>query len=111
VQTCALPIYELLEAMKANPNVPVATAGLSSAGHTVMEAIAQATGVQYRHVPYDGGNPAVIATVAGEAEVVTQLAVEQAEMIRARRLRPPAAPADQPLRLQDSGESPANAYP
>lgn len=98
---------ELLDAMKANPNIPVATAGLSSAGHTVMEAIAQATGVQYRHVPYDGGNPAVIATVAGEAEVVTQLAVEQAEMIRAGRIRPLAAYADKPLVLEGYGEIPA----
>ena len=61
---------------------------LSSAGHNAMEAIAQQAGVQYRHVAYDGGNPAVIATVAGETEVTTQLAVEQAEMVRARRIRP-----------------------
>lgn len=98
---------DLLDAMRANPTIPVATAGLSSAGHTVMEAIAQATGVQYRHVPYDGGNPAVIATVAGEAEVVTQLAVEQAEMIRAGRIRPLAAYSDKPLVLEGYGEIPA----
>jgi tripartite-type tricarboxylate transporter receptor subunit TctC len=97
---------ELLDAMRANPTVPVATAGLSSAGHTFMEVIAQTTGVQYRHVPYDGGNPAVIATVAGEAEVVTQLAVEQSEMIRAGRIRPLAAYTDQPLLLEGYGEIP-----
>jgi hypothetical protein len=44
--------------------------------------IVAATGVKYKHVTYDGGNPAVVATVAGETEVTTQLAVEQAEMIR-----------------------------
>ncbi len=43
---------------------------------------------KYRHVTYDGGNPAVVATVAGETQVTTQLAVEQAEMIRGKRLRP-----------------------
>ncbi|HZJ10768.1 MAG TPA: tripartite tricarboxylate transporter substrate binding protein [Trueperaceae bacterium] len=99
---------ELLAAFEANPGqIPVATAGLSSAGHTVMEAIAAATGIEYRHVPYDGGNPAVIATVAGEADVVTQLAVEEAEMLRAGRLRALAAYSEQPLTLEGVGEIPA----
>lgn len=99
---------ELLDAFRAKPGtITVATAGLSSAGHTVMEAIAGATGVTYRHVPYDGGNPAVIATVAGETEVVTQLAVEEAEMLRAGRIRALAAFAEQPLVLKGVGEIPA----
>ena len=62
-----------------------------------MEAIAKATGIKYRHVTYDGGNPAVVSTVAGETEVTTQLAPEQAEMIKGKRLRPLAVVADQPL--------------
>ena len=99
---------DLMAAFEANPGqVSVATAGLSSAGHTVIEAIAAETGITYRHVPYDGGNPAVIATVAGEAEVVTQLAVEEAEMLRAGRLRALAAYSEQPLVLQGVGEIPA----
>ena len=68
-----------------------------------MEAIARAAGVTYRHVTYDGGNPAVLATVAGETQVTTQLAVEQAEMIRGKRLRPLAAVADKPLELEGFG--------
>src|SRR5688572_21536526 len=41
-------VGQLIEAMKANPGqVSVATAGLSSAGHNAMEAIAQQTGVEY----------------------------------------------------------------
>ncbi len=99
---------DLMDAFKANPGkVTVATAGLSSAGHTAIEAIAGATGITYRHVPYDGGNPAVIATVAGETEVVTQLAVEEAEMLRAGRLRALAAYSEQPLTLKGVGEIPA----
>ena len=58
---------ELLDAMKAKPGeITVATAGVTSGGHNAMEAISRATGVKYRHVTYDGGNPAVVATVAGE---------------------------------------------
>jgi tripartite-type tricarboxylate transporter receptor subunit TctC len=93
--------------MKADPGqVSVATAGLSSAGHNAMEAIAQQAGVEYKHVTYDGGNPAVIATVAGETEVTTQLASEQAEMIRAKRLRPLAVIGTEPLELAGYGTIP-----
>jgi tripartite-type tricarboxylate transporter receptor subunit TctC len=100
-------VGQLLEAMKANPGeVSVATAGLTSAGHNAMEAIAQQAGVEYKHVTYDGGNPAVIATVAGETEVTTQLAVEQAEMIRANRIRPLAVIGTEPLELAGYGTIP-----
>ena len=57
----------------------------------------------YRNVPYDGGNPAVIATVAGETDATTQLAVEQADHIRAKRLRPLAAVSDKALELEGYG--------
>jgi tripartite-type tricarboxylate transporter receptor subunit TctC len=98
---------ELLDAMKAKPGqISVATAGVTSAGHNAMELIAKVTGVKYRHVTYDGGNPAVVATVAGEAEVTTQLAVEQADMIRGKRLRPLATVSDKPLEIEGYGVIP-----
>ena len=97
-------VQQLLDAMKAKPGeVKVATAGVTSAGHNAMEAIARATGVKYRHVTYDGGNPAVVATVSGETDLTTQLAVEQAEMIRGKRIRPLATVSDQPLDLEGFG--------
>jgi len=74
-------VGQLIEAMKARPDIKVATAGVTSGGHNAMEAISRATGAKYRHVTYDGGNPAVVATVSGETEVTTQLAVEQIEPI------------------------------
>ncbi|HEX6016835.1 MAG TPA: tripartite tricarboxylate transporter substrate binding protein, partial [Burkholderiaceae bacterium] len=98
---------ELLDAMKAKPGqISVATAGVTSAGHNAMELISKVTGVKYRHVTYDGGNPAVVATVAGEAEVTTQLAVEQADMIRGKRLRPLATVSDKALVLEGYGTIP-----
>ena len=96
---------QLLEAMKAK-QIPVATAGNSSSGHFAMEAIAKTAGVKYRHVTYDGGNPAVVSTVSGETEVTTQLAPEQAEMIKAKRLRPLAVVGDQPLTIEGYGTIP-----
>jgi tripartite-type tricarboxylate transporter receptor subunit TctC len=98
---------ELLDAMKAQPGkITVATAGVTSSGHTAMELIAKATGVKYRHVTYDGGNPAVVATVSGESETTTQSAVEEADMIRGKRLRPLAAVGDKPLELEGYGSIP-----
>ena len=98
---------DLLDAMKAKPGqISVATAGVTSAGHNAMELISKVTGVKYRHVTYDGGNPAVVATVAGEAEVTTQLAVEQADMIRGKRLRPLATVSDKALELEGYGTIP-----
>ncbi len=100
-------VQELLGAMKAKPGaISVATAGVTSAGHNAMEAVARATGVTYKHVTYDGGNPAVVATVAGETVVTTQLAVEQADMIRGKRLRPLAVVGNKPLTLEGFGTIP-----
>ena len=99
---------QLIDAMTAEPGqISVATAGQSSGGHNAMELIAEATGVTYRHVTYDGGNPAVIATVGGETQVTTQLAVEQAEMIRGGRIRPLAVVSETPLELDGFGTIPA----
>ncbi len=98
---------QLIDAMKAKPGqIAVATAGQLSAGHNAMQAIVKYTGVSYKHVTYDGGNPAVIATVAGEAEVTTQLAVEEADMLRGGKLRALAVLSDQALQLEGYGEIP-----
>ena len=98
---------DFLKAMKDNPDsVTVATAGLTSAGHNAIEAIKAVAGGNYKHVTYDGGNPAVIATVSGETVATTQLAVEQAEMIRAKKIRPLAVLNNEPLDLKGYGEIP-----
>ncbi len=97
-------VQALIDAMKAKPGqISVATAGVTSGGHNAMEAIARATGVKYRHVTYDGGNPAVVSTVGGETEVTTQLAVEQADMIRAKRIRPLATVSDKSIVIEGYG--------
>ena len=98
---------DLLKAFKDKPGqVPVATAGVNSAGHTAIEQIKKYAGIEYKHVTYDGGNPAVIATVAGETEVVTQLSVEEVDMLRAKRLRALAVLASEPLEIEGYGTVP-----
>jgi tripartite-type tricarboxylate transporter receptor subunit TctC len=99
---------QLLQAFKDNPGqIPVATAGQLSAGHNAMTAIQKYTGIKYKHVTYDGGNPAVIATVAGETVATSQLAVEEADMLRGGKLRALAVLDDKPLELKGYGTIPA----
>jgi tripartite-type tricarboxylate transporter receptor subunit TctC len=86
--------------------VPVATAGISSAGHNRMETIRANAKTEYKMITYDGGRPAVIATVAGETPVVAQLLVEMSEEIKAKRLVPLAVQADRPVPLAGYGELP-----
>lgn len=99
---------QLLQALSTRRDIAVGTAGQSSAGRNMMETIRQAApAVNYRHATYDGGNPAVLAAVAGEVPVVAQLLVEMAEMIRGRRLVPLAVQAEGPITLQGFGEIPS----
>jgi len=98
---------DLLKAFKEKPGqVKVATAGINSSGHTAIEQIKKYTGIDYKHVTYDGGNPAVIATVAGETEMVPQLSVEEVDMLRAGKLRALAVLTSEPLELEGYGTIP-----
>ena len=99
---------DLVKAMKEKPDtITVATAGIASSGGAALGAFSSGAGVKARHVTYDGGNPAVIATAGGETQVTTQLAVEQAQMIRAGRIRPLAVVGTKPLTLEGVPEIPA----
>ncbi len=98
---------DLLEAMKAKPGtVSVATAGVNSSGHSAIEAIARAAGVTYKHVTYDGGAPAAVSTASGETQVTTQLAAEQTDMIRAKKIRPLAVVGDKSVDIDGFGTVP-----
>lgn len=99
---------DVVAAMKSKPDaVTVATGGLNSASHSAIEAIKQAAGGNYKNITYDGGNPAVLSTVAGETALTTQLITEQYEMIRAKRLRPLAVLSQEPLEVAGYGKIPA----
>jgi tripartite-type tricarboxylate transporter receptor subunit TctC len=96
---------QLLEALKkGGANVPIATAGLSSAGHNFMESVKAAAKIDYKHVTYDGGNPAVLSTVSGETQAVSQLLVEMSEFIKGKRLVPLAVLSEKPVLLEGYGE-------
>jgi tripartite-type tricarboxylate transporter receptor subunit TctC len=97
-------VEDLLAAMKSRPGaVTVATAGVGSSGYYFMEQFKTVAGVTYRHVPYAGGAPAVVAVVGGEAEMVPQLSLEVAEMLRSGKLRALAVSSKDPLAIEGYG--------
>ena len=98
---------DYIAGLKAHPGaISVSTAGVTSGGHAAMDMLAKAAGVTYRHVTYDGGTPAVIAVVSGEADSTSQLASEEADMIRAKKLLPLFTFSDKPLELEGYGTIP-----
>ena len=100
-------LEQLLDEMRAKPGeIRIATAGNTLPGYFAAEAIAKAAGVKYRRLVYDSGAAAVIATAAGASDVTTQLAIEQIDMLKAKRLRALAVVADQPLTIEGAGTIP-----
>jgi tripartite-type tricarboxylate transporter receptor subunit TctC len=95
----------LINAFKTR-SVNVASAGIGAGGHIAAEAFAGNLGLKYNHVPYGGGNPAEVATVAGETEVVMQLSMEVADMLRAGQLRAIAVLDSKPLKISGVNEIP-----
>lgn len=77
----------------------VSTVGPNSSGGVALANVATAAGIEPKAIVYDGGNPAVLAAVTGEAQATTQLAIEQAEMIRAGKLKPLAVIGKNPLKI------------
>lgn len=98
----------LLAALKERPGqLTVGTAGPATSGHFAMEAVAQTVNIKYRHVTYPGGAPAVLSTVSGETVINAELASDQAEMIRSKRLKPLAALSSTPLDIKGYGVIPS----
>ena len=98
-------LKDLMDAMKARP-VTVSSAGTGSGGHQAAEFFRMGTGLEYRHVPYQGGAPAVTATVKGEVEAIMQLSMEVTEMLRAKQLKALAVMDGEPLDVEGYGAIP-----
>ncbi len=99
---------DLFKALQDQPGkITAGTAGPATSGHFAMEAIAQTAHIKYRLVNYQGGAPAVMSTISQETVINAELASDQADMIRAKRLRPLAALSDEPLALSDYGTIPS----
>lgn len=72
---------DLLDDMAARPGeVTDGTGGMGSGGHVGIEVLCAASGLQYKHVTYEGGGKAITAALAGEVDFTSQLLVEMQDM-------------------------------
>jgi len=86
-----LPVHsvqELLAYAKANPGkLNYASAGIGSFQHLSGELFKLRSGADIVHVPYKGGGPAMLAVMAGEAEVMFSSIVQTVPSIQSGSLR------------------------
>ena len=99
---------DLLEALQtAEEPITVSSSGLTGATAITMQAIQEVVDVNFRPIIFEGGNPAIVSTAAGETQFTAQNATEQIDMIRAGRLRPLAVVAADAVELEGFGTVPS----
>ena len=79
---------ELIALAKARPGeLLFASAGTDSTPHLCTELLMSMTGMKMTHVPYKGGTPAMIDTIAGQAQVNCTSVTNAAPFIKQGRIR------------------------
>lgn len=91
---------------KKGGRISFAHAGIGTAQHLATEVFMNVTGLQPNVVPYPGGNPATVSAIGGETDVVVSKLPEQAEYLRAGRLRSLASFTSEPVMVSGYGEIP-----
>ncbi len=84
----AKSVAELIALAKAKPDYVIyASTGVGSNAHFGTELFKHMTGTKMLHVPYKGGGPALIATIAGEAHICLSSLIQAIGHIRSGKLR------------------------
>jgi tripartite-type tricarboxylate transporter receptor subunit TctC len=84
----AKTVQELISLSKAKPkDLLYGTPGVGSIHHLTIEMLNRAAGINLMHVPYKGGPPAVIDTIAGRVQLVITTVIPVAPHIKSERLR------------------------
>ncbi|HEY7743719.1 MAG TPA: tripartite tricarboxylate transporter substrate-binding protein, partial [Burkholderiales bacterium] len=87
----ALPVktvQELISLSKAKPkDLLYGTPGVGSIHHLTVEMLNRAANINLMHVPYKGGPPAVIDTIAGRVQLVITTVIPLSPHLKAARLR------------------------
>lgn len=101
-------INDLIKDLKDNPgDVSVGTAGIGTGGHIGIEVLKSQLGFEYKHVPYEGGNPAILAALSGEVDLVPQLSMEMVDMFRGGKLKPLAALTEKSMEIEGADPIPS----
>lgn len=81
-------VAELVAYAKANPGrLNYSTGGTGTLPHLSAELFKQITGTNIVHVPYKGGGPALVAVVAGEAQLTFDTLATSLPLVRDGKLR------------------------
>ncbi|HEY1226291.1 MAG TPA: tripartite tricarboxylate transporter substrate-binding protein, partial [Ramlibacter sp.] len=84
----AANLREFIAYAKANPGkLAYASAGSGSTNHLSAEMFMKAAGIDMLHVPYKGGSPAVLATVANETQVLFSAGTQTLPHVKAGKLK------------------------
>ena len=79
---------ELIALAKKEPGkLNYGSAGVGSSGHLAVALLEHVAGVKFTQVPYKGGGPSVIATIAGEVQLAIPVLATAAAHAKAGRLR------------------------
>jgi tripartite-type tricarboxylate transporter receptor subunit TctC len=82
-------LQEFVALAKAAPGTfNYGTPGASSQAHLLMELWSSQAGIRMQHVPYRGGAPAVLATIAGEVHMTLITPLASLPQVEAKQLRP-----------------------
>ena len=83
-------LKEFIDGAKANPDTLVfSSGGLYGASHLPLAYLEKATGpLRLRHLPTNGGGPAIVAILGNNAQVTTQTISATLPHIKAGKLRP-----------------------
>lgn len=80
---------EFIAYAKANEGkLNYATPGAASQAHLIIEWLSGLAGMKMQHIPYRGGAPAVLGTVAGETQLTAMSPLASLAQIEAGALRP-----------------------
>ena len=84
----ARTVAEFIAYAKANPGrIVYASAGAGSTNHLCAAMFAHMTGIEMVHVPYRGGAPAVLDTVAGQTHLLFSAGTQTLPHVKEGRLR------------------------
>jgi tripartite-type tricarboxylate transporter receptor subunit TctC len=83
-------LKDLIDAAKTNPDTLVfSSGGLYGASHLPLAYLEKATGpLRLRHLPTNGGGPAILAILGNNAQVTAQTVTATLQHVKAGKLRP-----------------------
>jgi len=108
----AKTVPDLIAYAKANPGkLNYASAGVGSTNHISAAMFEKAAGITMNHVPYKGGAPAVLDTVAGQTQVLFSAGTQTLPHVKSGKLNLVAVTEDKRAELLPNTPTVAETLP